>query len=96
MSVFATNSRYLREVLSLCFYLMKIHGEVQCCEWFQRFKSSDVSRRPAWRWKRENLRRFELEALLAENSCKTQEELSELLKVAQQAIPKRLIAMKKM
>ena len=35
----------------------------------------------------------ELEALLAEDSCQTQEELAESLRVTQQAISKRLKAM---
>ena len=45
------------------------------------------------RWKGEILEDFELEALLAEESCQTQEELAESLGVNQQAILKGIKSM---
>ena len=66
-------------------------SERTCCEWFQRFRSCDFYvEGPHGSEKEKILEDVELEALLAEDSCQTQEELAELLEVTQQAILKRL------
>jgi histone-lysine N-methyltransferase SETMAR len=65
-----------------------------CQEWFARFKSGDFDvedkERPGQVKKFED---EELEALLDEDSCQTQEELAKSLGVTQQAISKRLKAL---
>ena len=69
-------------------------SERTCREWFQRFKSGDfdVEDRDAG-GKEKIFEDSELEALRAEDSCQTQEELSELFGVTQQTSSKHLIAM---
>ena len=76
--------------------LQEIYGEyslskTQCFEWFQRFKSGDFDindkERPGQPKKFEDK---ELENLLDQDSCQTQEELALSLGVTQQAISKRL------
>nr|QRH16694.1 transposase [Mayetiola destructor] len=78
--------------------LVEVYGEhalakTQCFEWFQRFKSGDFDtedkERPGQPKKFED---EELEALLDEDCCQTQEELAKSLGVTQQAISKRLKA----
>ena len=78
--------------------LVQVHtehalAERTCQKWFARFKSDDFSledeERPG------QLKKFEdeeLEALLDEYCCQTQEELAESLEVTQAAISKRLKA----
>lgn len=65
-----------------------------CQRWFARFKSGDFDvedkERPGQVKKFEDA---ELEALLEEDSCQTQEELAKSLGVTQQAISKRLKAL---
>ena len=69
-------------------------GERTCREWFQLFKSDDfdIEHRHGGE-KKKIFDDFELEALLAEDSCQTQEKLAESLGRTQQAILKRLKAM---
>ena len=69
-------------------------GESTCREWFKRFKSGnfdvedkELSGRP------KNFKDEELEALLGEDPCQTQEELAASLGVTQQAISLRLKAL---
>ena len=68
-----------------------------CGEWLQRFKSADFDVEDRYGGGKETI--FEdsqlevLEALLAEDSCQTQEELAESLGVTQKAISNRLKAM---
>ena len=63
-------------------------------EWFQHFKSSDFDVEDRHGGGKEKIfGDSKLEALLAENSCQTQEELAESLGVTQQAISKRLEVM---
>ena len=66
-------------------------NERTCREWFQRFKSGDfdVEDQHGGR-KKKIFEDSELEALLAEDSCQTQEELADSLGVIKQAISKRL------
>ena len=68
-------------------------SERTCREWFQRFKSGDfdVENRHGG-GKVKIFENFELEALLAEYSCQTQEELIESLGVSQKVISKHLKA----
>ena len=65
-------------------------SERMCREWFQRFKSDDFNVKD-WHGggKEKIFEDSELEALLAEDLCQTQEELAESLKMTQQAISKR-------
>ena len=57
-----------------------------CREWFQRFKSGDFDGEDRHGGGKEKIfKDFELEVLLAEDSCQTQEELAESLGVTQQA-----------
>ena len=110
MSVFESNSRYLREVLIFCFHLKKTAAEAHrmllstygkaalsertCREWFQRFKSGAFDIKDRHGSGKENIfEDYELEALLTEDSCQTQEEMAESLGVTPQAISKRLKAM---
>ena len=74
-------------------YIEHALAELTCQKWFARFKSADFGleeeKRP------EQLKKFEdeeLEALLDEDCCQTQEELAESLGVTQAAISKRLKA----
>ena len=56
-----------------------------CHEWFQRFKSGDFGVEDRHDGGKENIfEDSELEALLAEESCQTQEELPESLEVTQE------------
>ena len=69
-------------------------SERTCREWFKRFKSDDVCVENRHDSEKENIfENSELEALLAADSCQTQEELAESSGVTQQAISKRLKAM---
>lgn len=100
--------QHLREVLLGHFFakktaaeshrlLVEVYGDAlaktQCFEWFQRFKSADFDikdkERPGQPKKFED---EELETLLDEDSCQTQDELAKSLGVTQQAISKRLKA----
>ena len=78
--------------------LMEVYGEHAlaertCQKWFARFKSDDFGledkERPGQPKKFED---EELEALLDDDCCQTQEELAESLEVTQAAISKRLKA----
>ena len=76
--------------------LLSTRGEAtlsgrMCREWFQRFKSGDFDV-DVWHngGKEKIFEDSELEALLAEDSCQTREELAESLGVTQQDIIKRL------
>ena len=79
--------------------LLNTYGEATlsertCREWFQRYKNGDfdvVDRHGAG--KEKFFEDSELEALIAENSCQTQEELAESSGVTQEAIWKSLKAM---
>ena len=65
-----------------------------CREWFQCFKSGDFDVEDRHGGGKEKIfGDSELEALIAEDSCQTQEELVESLEVTQQAISKHLKAM---
>ncbi|KAL4089968.1 hypothetical protein QTP88_024895 [Uroleucon formosanum] len=69
-------------------------SERTCREWFQRFKNGDFDVEDKHGGGREKTFKDEqLEALLDEDSCQTQEKLAELLGVSQQAISKRLKAL---
>ena len=64
-----------------------------CHEWFQRFKSGDFDVEDRYGGGKEKIfEDSEWEALLAEDSCQTREELAESLGETQQAISKRLKA----
>ncbi|EFN79452.1 Histone-lysine N-methyltransferase SETMAR, partial [Harpegnathos saltator] len=66
-------------------------SERTCREWFQRFKNGDFHVEVRHSGGREKVfEDAELEALLNENSCQSQEELARSLGVTQQAISKRL------
>ena len=78
--------------------LVEVYGEHAlaertCQKWFARFKSGDFGledeERPG---QPKNFKDEELEALLDEDCCQTQEELAESLGVSQAAISKRLKA----
>ena len=79
--------------------LSSIYGEAalserKCCGWFQRFKSGDFDVEDRHSGGKDKIiEDSELEALLAEDSCQTQEELAESLGVPQQAISKCLKVM---
>ena len=63
-------------------------------KWFQRFKSGDYDVEDRHGGGKEKIPEDSgSEALLAEDSCQTQEELAESLQVTQQAISERLRAM---
>jgi len=69
-------------------------SERTCREWFQHFKNGNFEVEDRHDGGREKIfEDSELEALLDEDSCQTQEELAESLGVTQQAISKRLKAM---
>lgn len=66
-------------------------SERTCREWFQRFKSGDFVVEDRHSGGREKtFEDDELEALLNEDSCQTQEQLAKSLGVTQQAVSKRL------
>ena len=66
-------------------------SERTCREWFQRVKNGDFVVEDRHSGGREKVfEDAELEALLSEDSCHSQEELAVSLRVTQQAISKRL------
>ncbi|GFX81404.1 mariner Mos1 transposase [Trichonephila clavipes] len=68
-------------------------SERMCREWFQRFKNDDFDVEDQQGGGREKVfEDAELEALLNQDSCQTQQELAGSLGVTQQAISKRLKA----
>ena len=70
-------------------------SERTCREWFQRFKRCDFDVDDRHGDEKEKIfEDSELQALLDEDSCQMQENLSESLRVTQQAILKRLKAMR--
>ena len=79
--------------------LCEAYGEhapsIKTCEYlFRRFKSGDFDTSDKEREGRPvKFENAELEAVLDQNSCQTQEELAETLGVTQQAISNRLKAM---
>ncbi|GFU99194.1 mariner Mos1 transposase [Trichonephila clavipes] len=109
MSAYEPNSRHLREVLIFCFNMKKSAAEAHrmlsntygeavisertCREWFQRFKNSDFEVYQHGGGREKVFDDAEFEALLDQDSCQTQQELSGSLGVAQQAISKRLKVM---
>ncbi|GFW80959.1 mariner Mos1 transposase [Trichonephila clavipes] len=106
MSAYKPNSRHLREVLIFCFNMKKSAAEAHdtygeaaisertCREWFQRFKNGDFEVEDQHCGGREKVfEDAELEALLDQDSCQTQQELSGSWGVTQQAISKRLKVM---
>ncbi|GFT60058.1 mariner Mos1 transposase [Trichonephila clavipes] len=69
-------------------------SERTCREWFQRFKNGDFGVEDQHGGGREKVfEDAELEALLDQDSCQTQQELAGLLGVTQQEISKRLKVM---
>ncbi|GFT96618.1 mariner Mos1 transposase [Trichonephila clavipes] len=69
-------------------------SERTCREWFQRFKNGDFEVEDQHGSGREKVfEAAELKALLDQDSCQTQQELSGSLGVTQQAISKRLKVM---
>ncbi|GFY09175.1 mariner Mos1 transposase [Trichonephila clavipes] len=69
-------------------------SERTCREWFQRFKNGDFEVEDQHGGGREKVfEDAELEALLDQDSCQTQQELSGSLGVTQQTISKRLKVM---
>ena len=70
-------------------------SEITCCDRFQHFNSGDFDVED-WHGggKEKIFKDSELDALLAEDSCQTQEELAESLGVTQQAISKYLKVMR--
>ncbi|EGI62887.1 Mariner Mos1 transposase [Acromyrmex echinatior] len=79
--------------------LQKVYGdaalsETTCRDWFRRFKDDDfdVDDRPR-EGRPKTFEDAELEALLDEDPCQTQEELASVLGVTRQAISKRLHAL---
>ena len=90
MSVFEPNYRHLREVLIFRGHLKKTAVDAHRI----RFRSGEFNVEDRHGGgKEKSFEDSKLEALLAENSCQTQEELAESLEVNQQAISKRLKAM---
>ncbi|GFW01896.1 mariner Mos1 transposase [Trichonephila clavipes] len=69
------------------------NSERTCREWFQSFKNGDFEVEDQHGGGREVFEDAELEALLDQDSCQTQQELSGSLGVTQQAISKRLKVM---
>ena len=76
--------------------LQKVYGDsalskITCCDWFRRFKDGDfdVDDRPRG-GRPKTFEDAELEALLDEDPCQTQEDLALALAVTRQAISKRL------
>ena len=75
-------------------YIETAFSERTCRKHFQRFKSGDFDAKVRHGVGKEKIfEDYEWEALLAEDSCQTQEELAESLGMIQQAISKRLKAM---
>ena len=75
------------------FYGEHALAERTCQKWFARFKSGDFDLEDEERPGKPNkFEGEELESLLDENCCQTQEELAESLAVTQTAISKRLKA----
>ncbi|EFN81552.1 Histone-lysine N-methyltransferase SETMAR, partial [Harpegnathos saltator] len=76
--------------------LVEAYGETalserSCHEWFQKFKNGEFDVEDKERSGRPKVYEdTELEALLEEDSCQTQEELALTLEVTQQAISHRL------
>nr|QRH16695.1 transposase [Mayetiola destructor] len=71
-------------------------SERSCREWFARFRSGDFSLQDKeWPGQPKKFEDAELQALLDENSCRTQKELALKLGVAQSTISERLHAMGK-
>lgn len=76
--------------------LVELYGDhclsrTQCKEWFTRFKSGDFDIKDKERPGQPKMfEDEELEALLEEDSCQTQEELAKSLNVTQAAVSKRL------
>ncbi|GBP63530.1 Mariner Mos1 transposase [Eumeta japonica] len=69
-------------------------SERRCREWFQRFKNGDFDVEDQHGGGREKVfENAELEALLDQDSCQTQQELAGSLRVTQQAISKCLKVM---
>ena len=79
----------------LCETHGKLAPSIKTCEyWFRRFKSGNFDTSDKEREARPvKFEDAELEALLDQDSCQTQEELAETLGVTQQAISNRLKAM---
>ena len=84
MSDFVPNNRHLREVLIFLFHweLQNVYGdaaltETTCRDWFRRFKGGDfdVDDRPH-EGRPKTFEDAELEVLLGEDPCQTQEELA--------------------
>ena len=70
-------------------------NERTCLEWFHCFKSGDLDVEDRHGGGKETIfKDSELEVSLAEDPCQTQEEVAESLEVIQQAILKRLKAMR--
>jgi len=92
MSVYEPNPRHLRAVLIFCFNIKKsateahqmlsnTYGETTisertCCEWFQHLRNGDSDIQDRHSGGREVFKDAELEALLHEDSCQTQEKLA--------------------
>ena len=77
--------------------LVEVYGEHAptertCEKWFARFKSGDFGLEDRTFWQPKKFEDEELEALLDEDCCQTQEELAESLGATQAAISKRLKA----
>ena len=96
MSNFVPEKVFLRGVLLRILvevYSEHALAERSCQKWFARFKSGDFGledeERPG---QPKNIEDEELEALLDEDCCHTQQELAEFLGVTQAAISKRLKA----
>ena len=87
MSNFVPEKVFLRGVL------LHYFNERTCQKWFERFKRGDFGledkERPG---QPKTFEDEELEALLDEDCCQTQEELAESLGVTQAAISKRIKA----
>ena len=74
-------------------YCEAVISERTCREWFQRFKNGDFDIKDRHSDGRKKVfENTELEALLDQDSCQSQEELARSLGVTQQAISKRLKA----
>ena len=103
LSCFEPNKRNLRELLIYFFNLKKSAAEVHrlhvetysedalsersCCEWFQKFKNSELDIEDKERsGRRKVYENAELEALLDQDSCQTQQKLARTLGVTLQAI----------
>ncbi|GFX84112.1 mariner Mos1 transposase [Trichonephila clavipes] len=87
MSAYEPNSRHLREVLIFCFNMKKSAAEAH------RMLSNTYVEDQHGGGREKVFEDAELEALLDQDSCQTQQELSGSLGVTQQAILKRLKVM---